>query len=449
MAEVVSDEFSVTQSTPDLHLLQHMGKDFASTNTSDVMLSIGKPMASIVEEIAHPISLAPYHSVLSSEFNIGKNFGHEALIDATTIKMVDAGVSALYNTVVAGPLSSPEKFDVNTLGLAKSALDSAMIEIRPSGESKKLIASASALIPRQDLLSGINLTTLALDHIQDAVKPLLAAQSINHQLLSNTLETVESNPLLQIANQSGGLLTDMLGDLLQVGELSKKLSTTVTQELFSDLTGINRSLEQVWGSHVSLDALSLDVSTFASHVALPTRTAARYMDSANAYVHLENGSKNLPVRQSLISKSQDEEILDQHLAGLNPTFVEMRLGARLALNHKGPDHLRHAATSMRELTRQVLQVLVPDEDLPLDFVKGKPNVKERVKIAIRQCGAGKGDADFAATMADAVLTMFDRLNKFTHENEQSTHFTRSVCLSAETTLLSILTLVGGDKSRKM
>jgi len=307
-------------------------------------------------------------------------------------------------------------------------------------ELNNLVGNAVAGIDLSDqLVSGI------IQDVRNTIEPLLSIQATNQSLLGSLLDNLGSSELFQAANRSNLLLTDMLGDVLDMNNLIPNLSSTTTLGLLSDLTDVNRSLDKVWTSHINADFLPPDVTAFTWQLALPTLTAARYTDSVSAFIHYENDSEKPHAKPVSSQVSEDEKILDRLLAKMDPALVEMRQGARSALSQKGPDYVRHAATSLRELIRQTLQRVAPDDLLPENYEKGKPNIKERVKIALREQGAGKGDADFAATMADATLSLFGRLNKNTHENDYETALVRSFCLSTESTLLLILTLADTDR----
>lgn len=57
------------------------------------------------------------------------------------------------------------------------------------------------------------------------------------------------------------------------------------------------------------------------------------------------------------------ESLEVLLKGLNPEFIIPLQGARQSVDSNNPDHIRHFATSMRELFTQVLHTLAPDDKI--------------------------------------------------------------------------------------
>lgn len=450
LVEAAEAKRQLTESTEQIRRM--------AERTAEVFTRIGESMTPTIDTYLPPMDSSVYLPGLSSALNTRLDINSRIVSEALeTAKTASEGMRVVSQALSASPLDilTPDYLGLRPLD---TLLESARIATQPYRNVAKSVEDALALIskPSGILANALDSSALStvfekstLDYARSAIEPLLSVQATNQHLLSSVLDSIGSSALFHVANQSNSLLSDMLGDVLRVSDLVPKLSTTTTLDIFSDLTSVNQALDRVWTSHISLELPPPNADAFAWQVALPTLTAARYSDSVNVYAHWESGDEVSHIQPISAEKSEEEKILDRLLAALNPTFVEMRLGARSALNRKGPDHLRHAATSLRELVRQVLQAVVPDELLPEDFVKGKPNVKERVKIALREQGAGKGDADFAATMAATVLSMFERLNKYTHDNEQESDFARSVCLSTESTLLLILTLTNNGKSAEM
>jgi len=451
LVEAAEAKRQLTESTEQIRRM--------AERTAEVFTRIGESMTPTIDRYLPSFDSVSY---LPGLLNTGADINSGIFLEALeTAKIASASVSIFPQFLSVNPMDTlmQDQLGLSRLGLDGSSLvDSTKIGLQPYRDSVKIMEDALALIPKPgeilaNALDGGGLFAVfeksTLDYARSAIEPLLSAQATNQHLLGSVLDSIGSSALFQVANQSNSLLTDMLGDVLRVNDLVPKLSTATMLDIFSDLTSVNQALDRVWTSHISVELPPPNADAFAWQVALPTLTAARYSDSVNVYAHWESGDEVSHIQPISAAKSEEEKILDRLLVALNPTFVEMRLGARSALARREPDYLRHAGTSLRELVRQVLQAIVPDELLPEDFVKGKPNIKERVKIALREQGAGKGDADFAATMATTVLSMFERLNKYTHDNEQESDFARSVCLSTESTLLLILTLTNNGKSTEM
>jgi hypothetical protein len=119
-----------------------------------------------------------------------------------------------------------------------------------------------------------------------------------------------------------------------------------------------------------------------------------------------------------LSRERDYEVdgdasLDILLIRLNPDFVEMRKGSWVALRGRGPDYLRHAGASQRELLVQVLTHLVSTGTLPASDKQG-PQIKARLKAL----GLSNTDAEFASSLANAALGLYQQLNKYTHGNQK-------------------------------
>ena len=167
--------------------------------------------------------------------------------------------------------------------------------------------------------------------------------------------------------------------------------------------------------------------SLAAVVVPPTATAA-YSRSIRRWIEPESNA-GLP---------EDYPIQDPHalvhtcLAELNPRFVEKHQGAWNALQQGGPDSLRHAAVSMRELLRTVFKCLVPDEDLEGE---GSIRLKARVRHLLN---GSKSGAQFATHMALGLDGLFDRLSACIHGDETDRAALQGVMIATDGVLLFVL-----------
>jgi ribosome-associated translation inhibitor RaiA len=171
---------------------------------------------------------------------------------------------------------------------------------------------------------------------------------------------------------------------------------------------------------------------------MPPTILASYTDSARDFIDAEVAfeSPTLAKPDQSFEEYGDQE-LDNRLYKLNPSYVEMRQGAWAALNQSNPDRIRHAATSHRELLRQMLQQLVPNAELPEENRQGT-QLKARIKKAL---GTSEENAEFIDAVGAAVVTLYDQLNKYTHHNKKHEESLRALLHTGEGWIRFILSLL--------
>lgn len=270
-----------------------------------------------------------------------------------------------------------------------------------------------------------------------AITPLLEAQERNRTLMNEILRSNVSTYLDEFTSKNNLLLAHITDNMFEMRRLSTSVSMPDVSQLLAQATRVNLALDGIWQQRTQeiLSPISLSAEVLNYRVTVPTLAAAHYSDAVTAYISDEAGDdRQLPVGYSIEGEYGDP-ILDQLLAKLNPEFVSMRRGSWSALASGGYDRLRHASTSQRELVCQVLQMLVPDVQLPEDLAAGKPHVKARVKEAL---GGSKTNTAFVIAMAEAVLALYEQHNKYTHHNEKHEGMLRAVLRSGEGLLLFIL-----------
>jgi len=303
---------------------------------------------------------------------------------------------------------------------------------------------ASMRLPVLDMMKQISQTPQVTDILQSAIEPLLEVQQYNRKLMGEVLHSGVSAYLGEFASKNNLLLAHITDNMFEIGRLSASIIPADKSLILRQATRVNLALDGIW-QETARDLVSLPVvppDALHVRVTVPTFAVAHYSDAVTFYV-----GEEASVDQTLLAQySHEEEYLDPDLdpllARLDPDFVDMRRGSWSALASGRYDKLRHAATSQRELVRQVFQMLVPDVQLPEDLAAGKPHVKARVKAAL---GGSKTSAEFAIAMADAVCSLYEQLNKFTHHNQKHETILQAVLRSGEGLLLFILSEIDVDK----
>jgi hypothetical protein len=231
-------------------------------------------------------------------------------------------------------------------------------------------------------------------------------------------------------------------------EMKKVASELVGRVDFSwvsaQLADVNRSFADVFHHHVAelyIPTASVPPYRFVEQVTIPTATVAYYTHSVRDLVDAETSTDVLPLPERGNEEFGDQN-LDTLLVKLNSDFVAMRHGSWSALSTAGPDRLRHAGVSQRELLSQLLQLLVPNSTLPEDNRKG-PQIKARMKVVL---GVGSSDADFIEVMVNAVYSWYNQLNKYTHHNEKHEESLRALLRTGEGLMRFILVNLNRDPS---
>jgi hypothetical protein len=129
------------------------------------------------------------------------------------------------------------------------------------------------------------------------------------------------------------------------------------------------------------------------------------------------------------NREQDQEIqiiitdsLEIHLREINPNLVNLRVGAKEAFSSNNPDKIRHCVTSLRELVREVIQYLSPEDGIKSwsqseeDYSNGRPTRKARLRFITRHINHGKF-IKFAEQDLKATLLAIDLFNAGTHQVE--------------------------------
>lgn len=313
------------------------------------------------------------------------------------------------------------------------------------------LLSTVKAIQYPDLIAFTNLNTTHLikefnktanafiskEFTENTIKPLLAIQERNNAILQQLIVPQISSIALftqSVINQNSFNLASTIHDLITVqqGLIAKTIANAVKVD-FSWLAKDMSRVVSAFTPIISDQLLDWEASKFippnvqlAERLVLPGTTVASYADSAHSVIDAET-EPDIPVLSTEGLPWEGDRKLDESLARLNPEFVEIRHGSWYALQNAGPDRLRHAASSMRELVRQLLELLVPDKRLPKED-RGKPQLKSRLILALQE---SKRDTEFVVNVGQALVSSYDQLNKYTHYNEKHEDSLRFLLISTE------------------
>ncbi len=304
--------------------------------------------------------------------------------------------------------------------------------------AKNQIAVMKVPDPASNMMKVIDNFSISPDilKLNSAIEPLLNTQELNTQLMRDMLSTNRFAGLEEIVKSCNIQLASAIANTVtirQSGFLETIKSSIDFDRLFSNLINVNQTYEKVFGQY--LEQIKTPVSfDVAANIALPTAAVTSYNASVRNLFDAETEKLVEPLGKDY-SHELGDETLDIHLTKLDSNLVEMRRGAWLVLESNGPDYLRQAATSQRELLRQVLEILVPSNLLPDENKRG-PQIKTRAKIIL---GLGDRDAEFVDVCAKAVLSYYEELNKYTHNNEKHEESLRAIFHTGEGLIRFILT----------
>ena len=117
--------------------------------------------------------------------------------------------------------------------------------------------------------------------------------------------------------------------------------------------------------------------------------------------------------------AEPESTLGTLIAEFHPPLKILLDGARAAYASQHPDHIRHLATSLRELFTHVLHRLSPDEEIKAwsssadDFDKGRPTRRARLRYICRTLDDQYGS--FVHFDIAGALDFLQLFQKGTHE----------------------------------
>ncbi|MHB8088820.1 MAG: pPIWI-associating nuclease domain-containing protein, partial [Anaerolineaceae bacterium] len=229
--------------------------------------------------------------------------------------------------------------------------------------------------------------------------------------LASTMAPLK-NAQMELASSLKGML-GQFGEASKFGEVFSNLNARAIEQMgdiyrlqspilsiVEEITKLQRSslmtaqstmLESLGGTITSYQNLMKDV--------LPVERFSILPDSVRYYPTIEMRNTSI-IAAHLVDEytfqPREDIITPDHvqllawLESLDPAFSNMLLGAEQAIYSQNPDHLRHFASSHRELSTHILHLLAPNDQVkkwtkdPNHFDKdGKPTRKARLKFIAR------------------------------------------------------------------
>jgi DNA-binding MarR family transcriptional regulator len=282
----------------------------------------------------------------------------------------------------------------------------------------------SVLKPLYDLQGDLSDTFRTLSEgITSPVLETLINQ--NNLFISNSIANISFLQLDEKLNKFNWLASDLANlsqsfSALEEGQAKQFASyldmveaaeTAQTKQVASYLDMVEAA-ETAQTKQVASYLDMVQAAETAQAMLLPASTFSLYTDSARYLVNAETDTR-APITSDHYDISGDKG-LDDLLYRLNPNFVDMRRGTWNAISQGGPDSLRHAAVSQRELLRQVLEHLVPSNSLP-DEQRHGPQLKARLREILE---LQQDEANFIEKMANALVSFNTQLNNYTHGNKK-------------------------------
>jgi len=284
----------------------------------------------------------------------------------------------------------------------------------------------------EKLLDPIRLTDAlripALESVSEANRLVLGMSASN--LIERSLRT-EVNREWQSAQSSGDLSSVLAGHISHVGQLSASAEIRLFQVDWGRLGG-------AWNlQSAERDALSITTSEMTrsyrgllAHVSerlveLPRAISANPPEelgrAADLLVIASQGDDALSVVAEVTATvvSATRALVDESLTALDVGLMRMLQGARMAVESRNPDRVRHVSVSLRELATKVLHRLAPDEEVqawsskPHHLHAGRPTRRGRLEYIAREVEA-EPLSEFMDADYKAAVKFFEVLHGGTH-----------------------------------
>ena len=312
-----------------------------------------------------------------------------------------------------------------------------------SSRMESILSTTSALT-RTNAFALSQLHVSQSEAIRRAIEPLTQSQMQSAALIKATMVPRLLPDFTSVMQTYNRHLANAIDDSLALRNLSlshipelsaeRLRSFTPLSVHFPEITEAVEVLTRGLPSHIAtLERMSLPEHTLVPMVVPPTATAA-YSRSMRLWIE----------EDSDIGPPESYQLQDPHalihlgLAEFDPGFVEKHQGAWNAFRQGGPDSLRHAAVSMRELIRMFFKQLAPDQDLE---EKDSIRLKARVRHILQGSNSG---AQFVTHMALGLDGLFDRLNAYTHGDETDKSALQGIMIAVDGVLLFVLHNVHGS-----
>jgi hypothetical protein len=156
------------------------------------------------------------------------------------------------------------------------------------------------------------------------------------------------------------------------------------------------------------------------------------------------------VRDEIRESSNDSVII--RLREANPNWIVMLEGARQAFTSTNPDKTRHCITSLRELVREIMHYLSPDEQIkgwstsPGDFDRNRPTRRARLRYIARNINHG-AFTEFVEKDIEAILAAINIFQAGTHTaNSKLTEAQISALIArVESTILFLFSIASYEE----
>jgi hypothetical protein len=128
-----------------------------------------------------------------------------------------------------------------------------------------------------------------------------------------------------------------------------------------------------------------------------------------------------------VADEVSEETIDSLLTGIDLMLQKKRQGAWQTFNGESKDRISQAMHTMREVLRQLLDVLAPEEEIPKAPWYKKPSKgtpvtrKMRVRYAIAgtNCEVSVSTLNLITSLADTVENTYAKLSAEAHRQDQA------------------------------
>jgi hypothetical protein len=164
----------------------------------------------------------------------------------------------------------------------------------------------------------------------------------------------------------------------------------------------------------------------------------------------EHEEERLLVRDEIRESANDSVII--RLREANPNWIVMLEGARQAFTSTNPDKTRHCITSLRELVREIMHYLSPDDQIkdwstsPDDFDRNRPTRRARLRYIARNINHG-AFTKFVEKDIEAILAAIDIFQAGTHvANSKLTEAQISALIArVESTILFLFSIANYEE----
>lgn len=219
------------------------------------------------------------------------------------------------------------------------------------------------------------------------------------------------NVQIELASSMKGML-EQFGDVSKFGEVIHNLNARAIEQmgdiyrLQTPILGIAEEIAKMQrplvlpAQSALLESLGGTISSYQNLMkdVLPVERFSVLPDAVRYYPTIEMrntsiitaqlvGEDTYQPKEDIIAPDQAE--LLNWLKNLDPLFSNMLIGAEQSIYSNNPDHLRHFASSHRELCTQIIHLLAPDNLVkdwttdPNHFDRGKPTRRARLLYIAR------------------------------------------------------------------